>query len=60
VRRQGPDHLSFLGDEGEARRVAQFGSENHRRLAEIKAAWDPENVFSGNQNIRPAAGAGVA
>ncbi len=53
----GDAYLNFLGDEGEDRRVAQFGPENHARLAEIKAAWDPENVFSANQNIRPAVGA---
>ena len=56
----GDAYLNFLGDEGEARRIAQFGADNHRRLTEIKAAWDPENVFSGNQNIRPAATAGTA
>lgn len=56
----GDAYLNFLGDEGEDRRVAQFGAANHRRLTEIKAAWDPENLFSGNQNIRPATHAGVA
>lgn len=50
----GDAYLNFLGEEGEARRIAQFGPANHGRLAEIKAAWDPENVFSGNQNITPA------
>lgn len=50
----GDAYLNFLGDEGEDRRVAQFGEDNHRRLARIKAEWDPENVFAHNQNIRPA------
>lgn len=50
----GDAYLNFLGDEGEERRVAQFGVEHHRRLVELKAEWDPGNVFAGNQNIRPA------
>ena len=33
---------------------AGFGAANHARLARVKAQWDPENVFRGNQNVRPA------
>lgn len=32
---------------------ANYGS-NFRRLAEAKAAWDPDNLFHLNQNITPA------
>ena len=48
-------YLNFIGDEGEERIKAAFGTEKYQRLAEIKAEYDPANVFSGNQNIRPLA-----
>jgi FAD/FMN-containing dehydrogenase len=48
-------YLNFVGDEGDTRVRAGFGSANHARLARVKARWDPENVFRGNQNVRPAA-----
>ena len=47
-------YLNFIGDEGEDRVRAAFGDEKYRRLATIKAEWDPDNVFRGNQNIKPA------
>jgi FAD/FMN-containing dehydrogenase len=47
-------YLNFIGDEGEDRIRAAFGSEKYGRLAAIKGEWDPTNVFKGNQNIRPA------
>jgi FAD/FMN-containing dehydrogenase len=47
-------YLNFIGDEGEDRVRAAFGGEKYAQLAVIKAEWDPENVFRGNQNIKPA------
>ncbi|MEU5217921.1 FAD-binding oxidoreductase [Streptomyces sp. NPDC020807] len=47
-------YLNFVGAEGEQRIVSSFGEENHRRLAAVKAAYDPDNVFRFNQNIAPA------
>ncbi|GAA2433526.1 FAD-binding oxidoreductase [Streptomyces macrosporus] len=52
----GAVYLNFIGREGEDRLVAGFGPDNHRRLAEVKARYDPENVFHLNHNIAPARG----
>ena len=46
-------YLNFIGDEGDERIQAAFGVEKYERLAQIKAEYDPGNVFAGNQNIRP-------
>lgn len=48
-------YLNFIGEEGERRVVAGFGEENLPRLAAVKAAFDPDNVFRLNHNVRPAA-----
>jgi FAD/FMN-containing dehydrogenase len=47
-------YLNFLMDEGLSRVEAGFGPEKFARLRDIKATWDPDNVFHHNQNIPPA------
>jgi FAD/FMN-containing dehydrogenase len=53
----GKVYFNFPGllEEGEAAVRSTYGA-NHERLARIKAAYDPDNRFRLNQNIRPAAG----
>jgi FAD/FMN-containing dehydrogenase len=44
----------MMDDEAEGRVQATYG-ENYKRLASIKAKYDPRNLFRVNQNIAPAA-----
>ena len=47
-------YVNFMMREGQGRVQATYGS-NYERLALIKAAYDPDNLFHVSQNIRPAA-----
>jgi hypothetical protein len=50
----GGNYINFLTeDEGPGRIEAALGPAV-RRLVEIKAKWDPQNVFRTNRNIEPA------
>lgn len=46
-------YVNNLGSEGPDRVRAAYGS-NHTRLAELKGAYDPDNVFRLNQNVKPS------
>jgi hypothetical protein len=48
------EYAGFLGDEGEERVRAAYPGSTWDRLAEVKAAYDPDNLFRLNQNITPA------
>jgi FAD/FMN-containing dehydrogenase len=45
----------MMDDEAEGRVEASYGA-NYKRLASIKAKYDPQNFFRVNQNIKPAKG----
>jgi hypothetical protein len=47
-------YVGFLGDEGEERVRAAYPGSTWDRLAAVKGRYDPDNVFSLNQNISPA------
>ncbi|MGV9339480.1 FAD-binding protein [Streptomyces sp. NPDC003688] len=49
----GDVYLNFIGDEGAERVRAGLGAENLLRLEKVKRAYDPDNVFRFNHNIRP-------
>jgi hypothetical protein len=49
----GGGYLNFEMDVPD--RVRGMYGANYDRLAQIKASYDPENVFRANQNIPPAA-----
>ena len=47
-------YLNYIGDEGPGRVEAAFGAAKFARLSQLKATWDPTNLFRHNQNIPPA------
>ncbi len=52
--RAGGVYVNFLDSDDDAGRVREaYGDQIYRRLAEIKAEYDPDNVFHHNKNIRP-------
>ena len=48
----GGAYINFMMDEGEDRIKATYG-DNYKKLTAIKAKYDPDNLFSVNQNIKP-------
>jgi FAD/FMN-containing dehydrogenase len=50
----GGTYVNFLNEEDAGERIAAAYGANLARLREVKAAWDPENLFRTNKNIAPA------
>jgi FAD/FMN-containing dehydrogenase len=51
----GAAYVNYLGGD-EADRVSAAYGPNWSRLVQLKARYDPDNIFHLNQNISPAAG----
>ena len=48
-------YVNFLDSDDDSSRVREaYGDDTYRRLAEVKAKYDPENVFHNNKNIQPS------
>jgi FAD/FMN-containing dehydrogenase len=50
----GGTYVNFLTEEETGDRVHDAYGANYERLARVKAAWDPANLFRQNKNIPPA------
>jgi FAD/FMN-containing dehydrogenase len=49
-------YVNFLdSDDGTSRVQEAYGDANYERLVEVKAKYDPDNVFHNNKNIQPRA-----
>ena len=47
-------YVNFLDSDDDSSRVREaYGAQTYRRLAEVKATYDPDNAFHHNKNIRP-------
>jgi FAD/FMN-containing dehydrogenase len=48
-------YVNFLDSDDDTSRIREaYGEDNYRRLADVKAKYDPENLFRNNKNIQPA------
>lgn len=47
-------YVNYLSDDEEDRVRAAYG-DHYDRLVQLKQEWDPDNLFSSNQNIAPGA-----
>jgi hypothetical protein len=49
-------YVNFLDSDDDTSRVREaYGDDTYRRLADVKAKYDPQNVFHNNKNIQPRA-----
>jgi FAD/FMN-containing dehydrogenase len=46
-------YVNFVSDLGEKRTHDAYSDEIWERLVDVKTKWDPNNMFSMNQNIKP-------
>jgi len=46
-------YVNFLDSDDDTRVREAYGKHTYRRLAEVKAKYDPDNAFHHNKNIRP-------
>jgi len=49
----GGTYINFLTEDEGPRRIEAALGKGLQRLAEVKAKWDPQNVFRMNRNIKP-------
>ncbi|MFE0173999.1 FAD-binding oxidoreductase [Streptomyces sp. NPDC059002] len=47
-------YVNYQEDAGNSRAMDTYGDRRYRQLAEVKRKYDPQNLFRGNQNIRPS------
>ncbi len=47
-------YANFLGSATDEDVAAVYPARTYERLAEVKRRYDPENLFAGNHNVRPA------
>ena len=52
---RGGAYINFMMEEGDDRIKSTYGK-NYERLREVKAKYDPQNLFRVNQNIKPMNG----
>jgi FAD/FMN-containing dehydrogenase len=52
--RAGGVYVNFLDADDDSSRVREaYGDQTYRRLADVKATYDPDNAFHHNKNIQP-------
>ncbi|HKW15132.1 MAG TPA: FAD-binding oxidoreductase [Candidatus Krumholzibacteria bacterium] len=51
----GGTYINFLTEEEAGERIHAAYGGNYERIARVKAAWDPQNMFRMNKNVQPVA-----